>query len=427
MAGPEPPRSDAGHAVPPGLQPRAKEPGRAFFVDNLRAAVVLGLVVFHTARVFDGETWHIKDAHSYLAADIVVGTFNAFAMPLLFLLAGYAASSALSSRGLPAFARERMLRLFVPFAIGIFLFVLPQVYLERIAPTVPATMSPARLSAGFTAFLPQFLDCCYPAANFSYHHLWFLLYLLVHALVLGPVVFAFRRWPKEGLPATVAAAFERHALAVAALALVIAEVVLRPRFPSTHAFVDDFANHAHFAWALLAGAYLAASSRTRARLGRWGPALLWIGANLLVVALVNATLWRFISGPAWIATRTLTECLLVGGLFGTFLARLDRPVPLLTRFAPLGMPFYLVHQTIIVALAFALLGWSGLPLAKFLVIAATAMFLSLAFAAVAARWRLTRFIVGMPAVPRGAAADGPLTVPGATADFGSALAGRPMS
>ena len=378
-------------AIPEGLRG-----GRSVFVDNLRAAVVLCLVPFHTARIFDVETWHIKDAARSVAADAIVGSFNAFAMPTLFLAAGFAAWGSLASRTLPGFVRERAARLMVPLAIGIVVFVLPQVYWERIAPASPATMSPQRTSEGFLAFVPQFFDCCYPAANFSYHHLWFLLYLFVTAVVLAPVLLAMRRWPAAGPLARLRGAAARRALVLLALPPVVAEVLLRPHFPSTHALVDDWANHAHFGLAFLAGAVLAASPATAARLARWGPSLLWVGAHLLAIALVNALVWRFLDGTAWIVFRTVTECLLVGGLFGTFRRYLDRQTPVLTRFAPLAMPFYLVHQTVIVGLAFLLLGWqAGVP-AKFAVIAAVAMISSLAFAAGVARVPALRWMVGLP-------------------------------
>ena len=63
------------------------EPRRDLSIDHLRALVVLALVLFHTARLFDAEAWHIKHAQTFLSADILIAVFNIVGMPLLFLLA----------------------------------------------------------------------------------------------------------------------------------------------------------------------------------------------------------------------------------------------------------------------------------------------------------------------------------------------------
>ena len=52
--------------------PCAPSAARRLDLDNLRNAAVLLLIVFHTARLFDGEAWHIKDAGHYWPADTVV-------------------------------------------------------------------------------------------------------------------------------------------------------------------------------------------------------------------------------------------------------------------------------------------------------------------------------------------------------------------
>jgi hypothetical protein len=98
--------------------PCAPSAARRLDLDNLRNAAVLLLIVFHTARLFDGEAWHIKDAGHYWPADTVVRALNQWQMPVLFLLAGMAAWHALENRSVVAFLRERVLRLLVPLISG---------------------------------------------------------------------------------------------------------------------------------------------------------------------------------------------------------------------------------------------------------------------------------------------------------------------
>ncbi|MEM9241472.1 MAG: hypothetical protein AAGB07_15980 [Pseudomonadota bacterium] len=102
-------------------------PSRRNDVDTLRAVVVLLLVPFHTARLFDAEVWPIKDFCAPIwAADVggfgILETTHAFRNAfrfagewcLLLTLLGY--GRILLSRPIPT------LRSFVPFALPFYLF-----------------------------------------------------------------------------------------------------------------------------------------------------------------------------------------------------------------------------------------------------------------------------------------------------------------
>ena len=101
-------------------------------IDALRAGLVYGVVVFHSARVFDPFDFTVKaDTESVLA-----GAFVLFAslwdLPLFFVLAGYGIWHSLGRRTAGAFARERLARLAVPLVFGLLVIVPPQVHVERL-------------------------------------------------------------------------------------------------------------------------------------------------------------------------------------------------------------------------------------------------------------------------------------------------------
>ncbi|MCM5553997.1 acyltransferase family protein [Pleomorphomonas sp. NRK KF1] len=379
-----------------GLASGTRLQTRLFWVDNLRNVAVLSLVLFHTARLFDPEPWHIKDRHTYLAADVVVALFNVWGMPMLFLLAGFSMMLSLERRSAGRFAGERVTRLFVPFVFGIFALVLPQVYLERIAPADLVTQSPLRLDVGFIDFLPRFFDCCYDKANFSWHHLWFLIYLFVYSLVLLPVFLALRSAAGRPLRGAFSAGFANlPMLLLLGLPLIVTEARLRPRYGSSHALVGDWANHAHFAWLMLVGALLALTEAPRAEIRRRFPVLAGLAALLIVTALFH----RFVTPLpmtrlTWTTLRTMCEWVLLLALIGGF-ARFDRRVPWLTGFTPYAMAFYMLHQTIIIALGFLTIGWSDAPLSKYLAIVISTTAVSLALAALIDRHPVSRFLFGM--------------------------------
>ena len=201
--------------------------GRAYDIDNLRNLAVLALILFHTGRLFNDETWHIKDAATYPAADLLIGFFNPWHMPLLFLLAGMSAVFALRKRSASGFIGERFTRLLIPFVAGVVLTVLPQVYLERISPYVPGRQSPIDFDGSLLEFVPRFFQMVpYPEGDFSWHHLWFIIYLFLYSIVLTPVLLWVARAPRAAKWAAWFADGSRPFLLV--LPIAATELLLRP-------------------------------------------------------------------------------------------------------------------------------------------------------------------------------------------------------
>src|SRR5215470_857568 len=103
-------------------------------LDVMRALVVAGLVVFHSAVVFAaGASWFVKDPRPSIGFTVFLLWGSLWGMPLLFLVSGMGARYAMRTRAPGAFARERLARLGVPFAVGLAVLVPPMFYLERLA------------------------------------------------------------------------------------------------------------------------------------------------------------------------------------------------------------------------------------------------------------------------------------------------------
>lgn len=377
---------------------------RRLDIDHLRNAAVLLLIVFHTARLFDAEDWHIKDAGRYLAADLVVRGLNLMSMPLLFLLAGASIAFSMRTRSLGGFAIERVTRLFVPLLVGCVLFVMPQVWVERHALGAPGRYSPIDFDGSLMSFAPRFFDCCYPQANFSWHHLWFLAYLLCYSLALLPLLMLARRPALERTLARAAARMNSvPRLLLIGMPLLLIEWALRPGFPSTHALAGDWANHAHFALLVVWGWWLARSplpfiTAAAAWQGLLSAAIglggLWLSVPLWAGALPAG--WR---GELLLLVRVGGEWLCILALLGLAYRYLDRPT-WLTPFGRFAMPFYVVHQTLIVALGGLWLTWEALPWLKYLAIASVAGVASMLLCRLFDRLAWARWALGMRAAHR---------------------------
>ncbi len=166
--------------------PTAPASARRTELDAVRTALVLGLILFHSALVFDtNDDFYVKNDETIELTGLAAGPIIVWAMPLLFAIAGIAARISLRRRAPGAFVRERLLRLGLPLLV-ITVLVTPLPQWIRALQTEPGL--------GYLEFLPCFFDVrtgwdampfVLTGEWFEYGHLWFVALLLVWALVLA--------------------------------------------------------------------------------------------------------------------------------------------------------------------------------------------------------------------------------------------------
>jgi glucans biosynthesis protein C len=264
----------------------------------------------------------------------------------------------------------------------------------------PDRASPVDFHGSAWEFFPEFFRCCYPSANFSYHHLWFIWYLLVYSVALTGVLALVRLWVSQQRMERTSAWFRTiPRLLILGVPIVILELALRRAFPGTHAFADDWANHAHYFYLVAVGSLMVqAPEAAEATSKRWvllictavGFTVLWLTfrarlfpGNIEQLFPLRATI-RYAGEWIWI--------LALIGLGRQFLNRRLRGLSDFTRYA---FPFYLVHQTIIVFLGWTMLAWSAAPMLKFIAIALLALLGSLMLCRLADFNSVTRLLLGI--------------------------------
>ncbi|MHA2075860.1 MAG: acyltransferase family protein [Candidatus Hodarchaeales archaeon] len=97
-------------------------------LDIMGPIIVLGLIFFHTARIFDLGEFYVKNDPTSVVIMLVLAFVALFGMPLLFLIAGMSIWYSLKKRTAKEFTSERFFRLFIPLIVGVFLLVPPQVW-----------------------------------------------------------------------------------------------------------------------------------------------------------------------------------------------------------------------------------------------------------------------------------------------------------
>ncbi|MGW0082285.1 acyltransferase family protein [Streptomyces sp. NPDC003393] len=392
---------------------RAASPERRPELDTIRMLVVIGLVFFHSALVFaTDDDFYVKNAQTTGAVLIIAGFGVVWAMPLLFLISGLGAWHSLHRRGAGGFARERLLRLGVPL-------VFATLVLNPIPQWLRARSADPAYHESYLGFLPRFYDVHLAPAQFPFlvqgehfetGHLWFVVLLLAFSLMLAPLFRWLPREPVRRARDRLAHGVLRRRGTVLLPALAFAAICAFARME------EDYAGWHRWSYLLffLAGFTLAADDRFRTVMRRDAVLAAWLGALLFAAcgpgfALTDepftettalATASRALFGAAgW--------CLVVAipGLLdrrrGQQPPAAPNPDPTRRRhlrgyLAAAVLPLYVLHQPIVVAVAYFVVGWPAPIPVKYTVLVTIALSVTLAvYELLIRRTRATRFLFGM--------------------------------
>lgn len=324
---------------------------RRYDLDWLRV-IVFGLLIFYHVGMFfvapDWE-WHIKNNLTYEWIKYPMLFLNQWRLPILFVISGMGTAYALSKRSSGQFALERTKKLLLPLLFGMLVIVPPQVYVEK--------FSKGLFTGSYFDFWPsQAFIGEYPVGNLSWHHLWFLPYLLLFSLVLLPVFLYLRKHPDNKLLRRVTQmSSTKLGLYWFILPLYIIEAFVEPFFEETHALFGDWFVIANGMTLFFMGFLLISVKDTfwisveknRNLYLKFGIAGFTV-LMFMITAFEDSYTRHFIEAFAkvfsfwsWILT-----------LFGYASKYLNRPSKTLAYCNEAVYPFYILHQTVTVVLAY---------------------------------------------------------------------------
>ncbi|MEO1216563.1 MAG: acyltransferase family protein [Bacteroidota bacterium] len=321
-------------------------------LDWLRVLVFALLIFYHVGMFFVPWGWHIKNNVIYDWMIWPMLFINQWRLPILFVISGMGTRYALSYRSGKTFAWERIKRLFIPLVVGIFLIVPPQVYIERIAN--------AQFSGPYVDFFPaEIFKGIYPEGNFSWHHLWFLPYLLTFSLILIPAFLYLRDNSENKFLSFLKKTIQKPGgLLVFIIPLYLTEALVEPFFPVTHALINDWFTFSSSLFYFFSGFILISLGDTFWKaVDKFKKKALILGVTTFCIMIfywnIEDSLLVHFSEAFF---KVLNIWLWILAIFGYGAKYLNKKSPLLTYANQAVYPFYILHQTITVILAYQLMG-----------------------------------------------------------------------
>lgn len=381
---------------------------RRYDLDWLRVLAILLIFVYHSSRPFDNmESWHVKNNELTGAFDLLAVLGGLWIMPLFFVLSGAGAYFSLRSRTLEAFVRERFLRLVVPLTtVGWFVLSPVQVYIERATATGYNT---APFSGSFLEFLPQYFVGIYGrGGSFAWTgvHLWFLYWLYMFTMLALPILLYLMSAPGQQLVRRLAGLVERPgAILLLALPLGLSEALVRVGVGPGHEEGGWYL--ATYVILLLYGFLIMADDRydraiVRHRWPALGLAALMVG-TVLVAGLPSQ--WQVLSvAPLMLesALKALAGWFALVAVLGFGRRHLSVAHPSLRYAGEAVLPFYILHQPVIVMLGYVVRTWDLSIGAKYtIVLVAGFAIIALVYELAVRRHNSLRFLFGMHPLPAG--------------------------
>jgi len=376
---------------------------RRHYLDWLRVLAVLMVFVFHALKPFNIGDWIIMNSETSMAATVFFALLSPWGMPFFFLLAGAGSCFALRRRTAGQYVGERVKRLLLPFIVGSVIFTPIQNYFDWRFWT-------ARLNVEVSYL--QYQLGRWTGANpsiFSWigYHLWFLGFLFSFSLIALPLFLWLKGGSGRGFISRLAKLGERRGgMLVFIVPLVIIQLALRPFDLQEKSWTDFFFYLAFF----VLGYVIYADERFVRAIRRDWWLLLAAGvaailAILAALALGDVTtwyetptmpefylFWTLVTVAAWSWTAFM---LFVGMRF------LDFKNKWLEYGQEAVVPFYVLHQPVIVVIAFYVVQWqAGVTIKMLAVVLASFAVTAGIYDLLIRRMAPLRALFGMKARPR---------------------------
>ncbi len=373
---------------------------REYGLDWLRVIAFTLLIVYHTGMYFVPWPWTIKNSEATQWLTWPMLFLNHWRLPLIFFVSGAGTWFNLRRRGPGEFVKERLVRILLPFCAGIFLIAPPQTYIWL------KVAGWKGLGSYFDFWKSVFTSVPhpYPSGSLQWHHLWFLPYILVFSLAGLPLLMLIRSHAGCAIVDRLGRLCERPGfIYLLNVPNVVAALILVPRWPVKMNLVSDWANLVGSLLTFLLGFVICGSDRFLELLERRRMEFTYVAAAVTVLFFlthfggVAAALSPTLQLYVFTLVDSYIALVVIFAVVGWSRVKLNRDSPALRYTNAAVYPFYIIHQTITVALGYAWLGWHVPFAIKGPLLCAGTFLGSWIFFESVRRTRVTRMLFGMKA------------------------------
>jgi glucan biosynthesis protein C len=378
---------------------------RRYDLDWLRVIGILTVFIYHSFRFFNSEGWHVKNANTYFGVDVWETILVSWMMPLIFVISGASLFYALGKGSPGQFIKDKVLRLLVPLVMGMFTLDVVQMYFDR--------LTRGTFHGSLIEFLPRYffdgLDGF--GGNFPWTgvHLWYLEMLFVFSIVSLPILLWLKRGSGQRVLAWLGNLLARPG---AALLLALPVILLRVLVNPDSFWGNDgwgggtILTHLCF---FLSGFVVVSHAGLQNTIQR----LRWVClASTVVLLAILFPLYMIIGEPTY-GTAQYTLLLSLFGLWswcwvlmilGFGFKHLNVNTSALGRTNEAVLPFYILHQPVLLCVGFFVVQWTISDLFKWIIIMPSSFVIIVAlYEFVVRQFNLMRVLFGMkplkPAAP----------------------------
>ncbi len=379
---------------------------RWYWLDWLRVLAMGTIFLYHSGRPFVTVfPWHIMNPQPDLVFTLVNVFVSGWIMPLFFVISGFASYLSLTKRSPVQFARDRFKRLMIPFIFAGLLLVLPvHVYYDAVFhQRFAGSFFDFYLGPYFTKAFPFSVDFspAYFADSNQGVYLWYVFWLFVFSLI---TVHLFKWLAKETnrnkISRLGAVSDSRGGIFLLSIPMIIVNILAVPPF---FVFPSGYGGWKLPTYlALFITAYVLASDSQFLKSidkNRMPAFLLGTGASAVIIALFVTLAPEVLGVPFWyVIVSTVVAfngwCWVIA-ILGFGRRHLSFNHRFLETSNELVLPFYIVHQTVIVAIAFYVVSWNLLVIEKYVIIVLSSFAVICALLFPISRINVLRFLFGM--------------------------------
>lgn len=367
------------------------EKKRYYDIDWLRVLGMFAIFLFHNARFFNEDDWHVKNFQLDFGMSVFVAILDHFIMPLFFVLSAIAIYYALKKRSNALFMRERVTRLLIPLGFGIFTHIIIQVYIERV--------THGQFTGTFWQFIPQYFKGWYAfGGNFAWMglHLWYLLVLFLFSALMLPVFQRINR--TQNFTAKLADIVTKpFSVYLFIIPLFLMELLVS--FSPDAVGRRDFGGWSLFTYLVffLIGYLLATDERYRPAIEK----VRFISLTLSLLTVIAAYILLAEMGlpgtnPVYLFVRSVNSWSWLLTFIGFAAHYLDFNNSFLIYANEAVLPFYILHQTVIVSVGYFIRDWQLAVFPKYLFLASTSFIIIMVLYEFAVRRvNVLRYLFGM--------------------------------